>query len=706
MISIAYRFGQHLFILVTLALIFAALLPQVVHADSLLGNLVSCGNDVTVTADGSSYVTENECTICDLQILAQNLINWFVAFAVLLAALLFVNAGVLYITSPGNTANVAKGHQILTKTLIGLIVVLAAWLLIDVVMKTALPNSGQLKEASGGYYGPWNEVLCPSDPGAFAARGTTVVDVQPKIVVNPTTPNDRDMDALERYIEELDARQGSRGASGGAHTLGAYAWSDSNTLGARTLGTDNDFSPGYTIRIFNTGPLGNEDTVPGCLIDTSTGGINAPCRTASGDTGSMKSDEIYAIRLISPDSNFGRVDKLGFKKDGGDHATFDFSVSRYPGQFGDAAICTITQRAEVTFSDMECSVEEGELFYLNVRPSGAGASGCGSGAGYVCKVKTWVNEGMRTGDRKDSSGNVQVTAPQVSLEITQKEDLLAGLGLGDINGPCDPGTGGSGCIGQTPDGRWVSLRDELDGKIQKTVAVPNIEDMQVIILTHSEWYHHDFRHIGGGQYVAETYPPAFYQDPSYDFEYFLGCDDTFESGHTMTSVTLMTGYPRTTCNWGEGSMLNGITYAVRYGQEEDGSMRTVAIDWTQAGMQGFLSPGARIHKNYKFEISHLPADIDASNSTLYEDVRCTRDGGADASFTHVMGDDSYVTQGCPYLGTPHRAEQLEAYGHNVYYFKVKPVGAYGCGGNYVPGVWDTKYNVEASGNLYCRLHIL
>ncbi len=108
-----------------------------------LAPLVPCGN-----------TTDDICTPCELVALAKNIIDFFVFVVVIVAALLFVNAGVLYLFSPASPANIAKAHRVFIRTLIGLIIVLASYLFIDFAMKTFYGEAGPAE------WGPWNEILC------------------------------------------------------------------------------------------------------------------------------------------------------------------------------------------------------------------------------------------------------------------------------------------------------------------------------------------------------------------------------------------------------------------------------------------------------------------------------------------------------------------------------------------------------------------
>jgi hypothetical protein len=156
---------------VVLALILGTFAATPVQA----ADLVPCGNVITVNTAGTECPSgdcicySGECSICDTQTLAFTVLNYLITLGVIIAALLFVNAGVLYVTSPGNSGNIAKAHRIFTSTLVGLIIMLAAWLLIDLIMK-ALFSEGEMIGAQK--VGPWNNFLCE---GA-AANGAYCVD--------------------------------------------------------------------------------------------------------------------------------------------------------------------------------------------------------------------------------------------------------------------------------------------------------------------------------------------------------------------------------------------------------------------------------------------------------------------------------------------------------------------------------------------------
>ena len=103
-----------------------------------------------VPCDGTSAGGGTECTVCHIAELAQNVLNTGIYIAVFLSAILFAWAGWKYVTAGGNSGQAGQAREIFTNVLIGLIIILAGWLVVDTVMKTLVDESVAL--------GPWNKI--------------------------------------------------------------------------------------------------------------------------------------------------------------------------------------------------------------------------------------------------------------------------------------------------------------------------------------------------------------------------------------------------------------------------------------------------------------------------------------------------------------------------------------------------------------------
>lgn len=82
--------------------------------------LVSCGYDT-------------HCTFADVIGLANGLINFILTRLILpIAAIMLVYTGFLYLS--GKQANIEKAHSVFPKVIIGLIIILASWLIVRAIL--------------------------------------------------------------------------------------------------------------------------------------------------------------------------------------------------------------------------------------------------------------------------------------------------------------------------------------------------------------------------------------------------------------------------------------------------------------------------------------------------------------------------------------------------------------------------------------------
>lgn len=87
-------------------------------------------------------------SICDIALIAQNVLNDGIYIAVFLSAVLFAWAGFKYLTNVANPGEVTRAKEIFVNVAIGLVIILAGWLVVDVLMRTLV----------GGSIMPWNKI--------------------------------------------------------------------------------------------------------------------------------------------------------------------------------------------------------------------------------------------------------------------------------------------------------------------------------------------------------------------------------------------------------------------------------------------------------------------------------------------------------------------------------------------------------------------
>ncbi|MEK7182152.1 MAG: pilin [Patescibacteria group bacterium] len=83
----------------------------------------------------------NNCGFNDMITLVQNIITFVLYIAIPIAVGMFTYAGILYLTASGKTGQIEKAHTIFLNVLIGFIIVLSAWLIINTIANALLDKS-------------------------------------------------------------------------------------------------------------------------------------------------------------------------------------------------------------------------------------------------------------------------------------------------------------------------------------------------------------------------------------------------------------------------------------------------------------------------------------------------------------------------------------------------------------------------------------
>jgi len=102
---------------------------------------------------------EPPCQLCHLFVLLQNIINFILfQFVPPLAVLMIVIGGVMFFFAGGNPASAERAKQILTATIIGLVIIYASWMLVGTILSAI-----GLSDFGVGLVGPdkWFQINCP-----------------------------------------------------------------------------------------------------------------------------------------------------------------------------------------------------------------------------------------------------------------------------------------------------------------------------------------------------------------------------------------------------------------------------------------------------------------------------------------------------------------------------------------------------------------
>ncbi|MGB9726568.1 MAG: hypothetical protein ACP5OX_00680 [Minisyncoccia bacterium] len=105
---------------------------------------------------------EPECTICDLLVLLQNIIEFVIRAAFIICIVLIIYGGFRWLLSFGNKDNIAIGQKTIFNALVGLLIVLAAWLIIHTIFWLLSPKI----EGIDNLKSTWFKLECYPDHGS------------------------------------------------------------------------------------------------------------------------------------------------------------------------------------------------------------------------------------------------------------------------------------------------------------------------------------------------------------------------------------------------------------------------------------------------------------------------------------------------------------------------------------------------------------
>jgi len=139
--------GRVFLLMPIIALMFFASLPVAAFTGGIVPAACRLGSTET-------------CTLCHFGILVMNLTNFLIENIAFPATVLLVAIGGIVITTAGpSPTRQTLGKTILTNTLIGILIVMLAWLGVDTIIKVLTGNISTASTAQFvGTLGPWNRV--------------------------------------------------------------------------------------------------------------------------------------------------------------------------------------------------------------------------------------------------------------------------------------------------------------------------------------------------------------------------------------------------------------------------------------------------------------------------------------------------------------------------------------------------------------------
>ena len=134
--------------------VFVLVAPSLVFAETSLAQLAQCSGE--------------DCSACNVVYMANGLIKWLIGITFLLFAALFAIAGVRLVMSGGNHHALDEAKSSFVNAIIGLIIILSAWLIVDTIMRALVGTEGHEGQLATGVGSDgkvtgwllWSEVTC------------------------------------------------------------------------------------------------------------------------------------------------------------------------------------------------------------------------------------------------------------------------------------------------------------------------------------------------------------------------------------------------------------------------------------------------------------------------------------------------------------------------------------------------------------------
>jgi hypothetical protein len=94
-----------------------------------------------------------DCKLCHLFVMAKNIIDWILAFIIVIAPVFILIGGIVILTAAGKPDQVALGKRMITSAIIGVAIGLLSWTILSTLFNTLVGETG--------FPWPWNNPNCP-----------------------------------------------------------------------------------------------------------------------------------------------------------------------------------------------------------------------------------------------------------------------------------------------------------------------------------------------------------------------------------------------------------------------------------------------------------------------------------------------------------------------------------------------------------------
>ena len=140
-------------------IVWLLLISFTIPSFSLAAGIVTCG-----TRENPAM-----CTTCDFLALIQNILTLIFKYSFVLGAIFIMIAGFNMMFSQGNEGKIKLAWKTITNVIIGIVIILAAWLIVNTILYYFAPGSPDLQKNC--YHLKCNPATNPGDGGSITPGG-------------------------------------------------------------------------------------------------------------------------------------------------------------------------------------------------------------------------------------------------------------------------------------------------------------------------------------------------------------------------------------------------------------------------------------------------------------------------------------------------------------------------------------------------------
>ena len=117
----------------------------------LLSLPLTANAGLTLIPESMGCIKNGSCGLCDILFLVSNFAKLLLGFIGTIALVFFVIGGFMWITSAGSAEKVKKGQSLLANTLIGIVIVILAWFIVNFII-TSIAGKPQIINSNTAWY--------------------------------------------------------------------------------------------------------------------------------------------------------------------------------------------------------------------------------------------------------------------------------------------------------------------------------------------------------------------------------------------------------------------------------------------------------------------------------------------------------------------------------------------------------------------------